>query len=150
MAGIYPDKQEISNFPNDFRDLPQPLTKVKDQLITRVLNGNLDDYYGLLERAPFYRVYHATVETKLPAIAQDGLKAFFEKEENSPRIFITPSPTLALWHAIENKPHDTLRKKALFRKVQPMANQYCFNCKLTRAGSSLTRIYKNHWTKSKT
>lgn len=114
MGSSDQDKQErITSFPNDFRDLPAPWDRVKDQLISRVLNENLDSFYGLSEDVPFYRIYHATVEPKLFGIAKEGLKAFFEKEENGPRIFVTPSPTLALWHAIENKPHDTLRKKGL-------------------------------------
>ncbi len=108
------DAQEIAkDFPNDFRDLPVPYKKAKEQLVTRVLHEDLDSFYGLSEDSGVYRVYHATVDTKLPDIARDGLKAFYEQNRDKPRIFVTPSPTLALWHAIENRPHDTLRKKGL-------------------------------------
>ena len=114
MSNFSQDKQEgISSFPNNFKDLLFPHNQVKDQLVHRILHENLDDFYGLSEKVPFYRVYHATVEPKLSSIATEGLKAFYEQDRDKPRIFITPSPTLALWHVIENKPHDTLRRKGL-------------------------------------
>lgn len=108
------DDQEFSKiFPNNFKDLPHPFKQVKNQLIDRILHTNLDAFYGLTPQSPAYRVFHATVDTKLVDIADKGLRAFFEQERESPRIFVTPSPTLALWHAIENKPHDTLRSKGV-------------------------------------
>lgn len=39
------------------------------------------------------------------------MKAFKEVDYEEPRIYVTASPTLALWHAIENGPHDTPRKE---------------------------------------
>lgn len=114
MTTFSQDKSEgTSVFPNNFKDLTPPFDSAKSRLIRRVLHENLDNFYGLPEDVPFYRVYHATVESKLSSIAREGLKAFYEHDRDKPRIFVTPSPTLALWHAIENRPHDTLRKKGL-------------------------------------
>lgn len=124
-------QEQTSNFPNNFKDLPHPYGIFKDRFIKKIQHGNLDALYGLRDSDQAYTIYHATLDQKLGNIARDGLKAFFEQKRDSPRIFVTPSPTLALWHAIENGPHDTLRKKgvldATMAKGKPVLLQLQLN-----------------------
>jgi hypothetical protein len=103
--------EQINNFKNNFKELPQDYEWVKDLLVKRILANKMAEFYGTTEDSTAFRVYHGTLETRLESIAQNGMKAFMEFEEKEPRIFVTASPTLAMWHSIENRPHDTLRKQ---------------------------------------
>lgn len=104
------DKKERQGFPNSFKDLQKPFEGIKSKFIETVSGGDLEEKYGLTDESPSYKIYHATTDKKLKKIKKKGLKAFPEKDDRNPRVFVTPSPTLALWHAITNKPHDTQRK----------------------------------------
>lgn len=103
--------EQINNFKNDFKELPQDYEWVKDLLVKRILANKMEEFYGITEESTDYRVYHGTSDIYMQSIAQDGMKAFMEFEDKEPRIFVTTSPTLAMWHSIENRPHDTLRKQ---------------------------------------
>lgn len=105
------DEDQIDkSFPNNFENLPFPYHKVKDKLIDDIQTGKIDDFYGLGDSSDVLRVYHGTTDRKLHQIAEQGMRAFQEHEHQEPRIYVTASPTLALWHVINNGPHDTLRK----------------------------------------
>lgn len=94
-----------------FKSLPAEYDWVKKMQIRRIESGEMENFYGLNQESSDFRAYHGTLDSKIPAIAKDGMKAFEERPSNEPRIFVTTSPTMALWHSIENGPHDTLRKE---------------------------------------
>ena len=101
------ESNEINQqFPNNFKGLTGKNGLYKVRLINQILSGKFREQSGIDESNPVFRVYHATVSSRLKNIAQEGLKAFFEHEKQQPRIFVTASPTIALWHVIENGPHD--------------------------------------------
>lgn len=105
------NKDQIDkSFPNDFENLPFPYNKVKDKLIDDIQTGKIDEFYGIDDTFDVLRIYHGTTDRKLPHIAEHGMRAFQELEHQEPRIYVTASPTMALWHVINNGPHDTLRK----------------------------------------
>jgi hypothetical protein len=101
---------QVASFAEDFKTLPEEQRWVRDMIVKRILTKKMADFYGTSENSTTFRVYHGTVDSRLESIAQTGMKAFVEAEGKEPRIFVTASPTLAMWHTIENRPHDTLRK----------------------------------------
>jgi hypothetical protein len=101
--GIEPSFSTLKPIPPEY----QPAIECFQKQVT---TENRGEFYGLSDEASVYRVFHGTTDTKLRSIAKEGLKAFFEMKAHTPSIFVTASPTLALWHAAENGPHDTLRK----------------------------------------
>lgn len=98
--------------PQDRIKLVPPESRAAIDALQRALTPEkMDDFYGVNETAPEYHLFHGTILSKLPKIAAIGMKAFQEPGQGEPRIFGTVSPTMALWHAWENRPHDTLRKR---------------------------------------
>lgn len=102
--------QRTETPPSTFKPIPPEYQPAIERFQRQVTAENRHAFYGLSEEASAYRVFHGTRDTKLRSIAKEGLKAFFEIAGNTPSIFVTASPTLALWHTAENGPHDTLRK----------------------------------------
>lgn len=67
-------------------------------------------FYGLSDDATEYRVFHGTKLSKLlQIVADNGMKPFPEPGNAHPAIYATLSPTLAVWHAEVNGPHDKAR-----------------------------------------
>lgn len=117
------DNDEIGElFSNNFKDLPFPYGGVKAKLISDIQTGEIDKFYGLDDSSQILRVYHGTIDRKLPQIAEQGMRAFQEAEHQESRIYVTASPTLALWHVIHNGPHDTLRKAGKIDSVEVMGD----------------------------
>lgn len=71
----------------------------------------MKEYYGLSENSTEYRVFHGTKRSKLlDIIASDGMIGFPEPGVTQ-GIYVTSSPTRAVWHGEYNGPHDKLRKE---------------------------------------
>lgn len=105
---------EGEEFQNNFHKMPPGWQKVNDQFMTMLRDESFDDFIGLTETSKYLRSYHGTTREKLPLIVKDGgMRAFFEKDDQEPGVFVTTTPTNALHHAIENGPHDTLRKSGV-------------------------------------
>src|SRR5690606_36943375 len=96
--------QEIKNVPSEY-------AWVRNQFLDLIKKpeSELLAFYGHSENSNYFRVFHGTLDSKLESIQKEGLKAFVEFDQNPPKIYVTLSPTLALWHATTNGPHDTLR-----------------------------------------
>lgn len=98
--------------------LPSKWQRVVDTFISIIKDGRLDDFIGISPHADCFRVYHGSRIDKIPKIVDSGgMRAFYEDDAHEPGIFVTPSPTNALWHAIESGPHDTLRKEGKIQEV---------------------------------
>lgn len=95
---------------SNLKPVPAEYRHAIDLFHKRVTAENSHRFYGLSDEANVYRVFHGTASSKLGSIAREGMKAFFETASRAPSIFVTASPTMALWHVSENGPHDTLRE----------------------------------------
>ncbi len=97
--------------PHRLKPVPIENRPAVEALQSMLTPENLDRFFGLDPESRSYRVFHGTIEPRLAAIAATGMKAFPEPGQKEPCIYGTVSPTMALWHAAENRPHDTLRKQ---------------------------------------
>lgn len=93
------------------KPIPPESKAAIDSLKKQLPPEKMDAFFGTSPESQYYRLFHGTIEPRLADIAQSGMRAFEEPGMREPRIFGTASPTMALWHAWENRPNDTLRKK---------------------------------------
>ena len=101
----------------NFSHLPPAWEHVREELVRQSHNPELPRLYGLEPDSATFLCFHGTVEEKVPLIQAEGLRAFYEVSHTEPVISVTASPTRALAHAIQNGPHDTLRKQGLLEAV---------------------------------
>ncbi|MEI6498860.1 MAG: hypothetical protein WCO23_02770 [bacterium] len=102
---------EDDNF-DKFKPTPPEWQPVRQQFVQMIKNNKYPDFMGITENSENYRVFHGTTAEKLALIVESGgMKPFLEKESSDPAIFYVTTPTMAIWHAAENGPHDTLRKE---------------------------------------
>ena len=96
----------------DFRELPEQWAWVRRQLVGVAQSPHLGQIYGLTDDKDSFLLFHGTQQDRVKDIKSEGMKAFVERDGKPPRIFATASPTMALWHAINRGPHDTLRAES--------------------------------------
>lgn len=107
-----PEVEPEQERPGDrLKPIPPESQAAIDSLKRRLPPEKMDAFFGIDETSSYYRLFHGTIEPRLAEIAASGMRAFEEPGAREARIFGTASPTMALWHAWENRPNDTLRKK---------------------------------------
>ncbi len=104
---------EPSRHEPTFEQLPEEWAWVREQLVTASRGSDLADTYGVSEDVDSILLFHGTQRDRTEHIASEGMKGFKEKSWADPRIFVTTSPTMALHHATDRGPHDTLRAEGI-------------------------------------
>lgn len=112
-----PEPQASIEKPGDrIKPIPAESQAAIDSLKKSLPPEKMDNFFGVSPESSHYRLFHGTIEPRLAAIATSGMRAFEEPGAGEARIFGTASPTMALWHAWENRPHDTLRKQGKIKE----------------------------------